>query len=81
MGNALSPFIANLFMADLETRLSRLKIFPRIWLRYVDDIFCIAKRNTIDRLLVIMNRRHATTKFTHETEEDNALCSLDTKTL
>jgi hypothetical protein len=79
MGNALSPFMANLFMADLETRLSKLKIFPRVWLRYVDDIFCIAKRNTIDRLLVIMNRRHATIKFTHEIEEDGALCFLDTK--
>jgi hypothetical protein len=79
MGNALSPFMANLLMADLETRLSKLKIFPRIWLRYVDDIFCITKRNTIDRLLVIMNHRHATIKFTHEIEEDGALCFLDTK--
>jgi hypothetical protein len=26
-----------------------------------------------------MNRRHATIKFTHEIEEDGALCFLDTK--
>jgi hypothetical protein len=67
-GNALSPFIANLFMADLETELSKLKIFSRIWIRYVDNVLCVAKRNTIDRLLIIMNRRHATIKFTHEIE-------------
>jgi hypothetical protein len=47
MGNALSPFLANIFMADLETRLSKLKIFPKIWTRYVNDIFCVMKKNTI----------------------------------
>jgi GIY-YIG catalytic domain len=77
MGNALSPFLANIFMADFEFKLSKLKIFPKIWIRYVDDIFCVMKRNTIDRLLVIMNRRHPTIKFTHEIEVDGTLCFLD----
>jgi hypothetical protein len=58
-------------------KMSKLKIFPKIWIRYVDDIFCVMKRNTIDRLLVIMNRRHSTIKFTHEIEENNSLCFLD----
>jgi hypothetical protein len=58
MENALSPFLANIFMADLKTLLSKLKIFRNIWIRYVDDIFCVMKKNTIDRMLVIMNRRH-----------------------
>jgi hypothetical protein len=76
MENTLSPFLANFFMADLETRLSKprskLKIFPKIWIRYVvvDDIFCVMKKNTIDRMLVIMNRRHNTIKFTHEVEHN-----------
>jgi hypothetical protein len=61
--------MANLFMADLETRLSKLEIFPRIWLKYVDEIFFITKKNKIDCLVVIMNRRHATIKFTHESEK------------
>jgi hypothetical protein len=77
MGNALSPFLANLFMAEFETKLSKLKIFPRIWIRYVDDIFCVMKTNTIERLLVIMNRRHNTIKFTYEIEQQNVLCFLD----
>jgi hypothetical protein len=74
MGNALSPFLANIFMADLETRLSKLKFFPKVWIRYVDDIFCVMKKNTIDRMLVIMDRRHNTIKFTHKVEDNETLC-------
>jgi hypothetical protein len=29
VGNALSPFLANVFMAEVEARLSKLKIFPK----------------------------------------------------
>jgi hypothetical protein len=58
MGNALSPFLANIFMADLETR---------VGIRYVYDIFCVMKKNTIDRMLVIM-------KFTHAVEDNETLC-------
>jgi hypothetical protein len=32
MENALSPFLANIFIADLEMRLSKLKIFPKLWI-------------------------------------------------
>jgi hypothetical protein len=42
---------------EFETKLSKLKFLPRIWIRYVDDIFCLMKTITIERLLVIMNRR------------------------
>jgi hypothetical protein len=70
MENALSQFLANIFMAELQTRLSKLKIFPKVWIRYVNDIFCIMKKNTIDRMLVIMMKRcHNTIKFTHEDNE------------
>jgi hypothetical protein len=30
MGNALSPLLANIFMADFESKLSKLKILPKI---------------------------------------------------
>jgi hypothetical protein len=76
---ALSPFLANIFMADLETQLSKLNIFPKVWIRYVKDIFCVMKKNTIDQMLVIMNRRHNTIKFTHEVEDNETLCFLDTQ--
>jgi hypothetical protein len=76
MGNALSPFLANIF---IEMRLSRLKIFPKVWIRYVDDIFCFMKKNTIDWMLVILNQRYNTIKFTHEVEDNETLCFLDTQ--
>jgi hypothetical protein len=51
--------------------------FPRIWIRYVDDIFCLMKRGSIERLLTIMNRRYNTIKFTYKVEDQNVLCFLD----
>ncbi|KAJ8941458.1 hypothetical protein NQ318_016898 [Aromia moschata] len=40
MGNSLSPFIANLFMSKFETEVKyKFEYFPRVWFRYVDDIF------------------------------------------
>jgi hypothetical protein len=78
IGNSLSPFLANLFMADFEVKLSKLKTFPHLWIRYVDDIFCVMKKNgAIGRLLTIMNKRHNTIKFTHEQDNANVLCFLD----
>jgi hypothetical protein len=53
MGNALSPFLANIFMADLESRLSKLKIFPKVGTcrRYM---LYAMKKNTIDRMLAFL---------------------------
>ncbi|KAJ8940133.1 hypothetical protein NQ318_000654 [Aromia moschata] len=40
MSNSLSPFIANLFMSKFETEVKdKFEYFPRVWFRYVDDIF------------------------------------------
>jgi hypothetical protein len=73
MRNTLSPFLMNIFMADLETLLSKLKIFPKVYgFDTFDDIFCFMKKNSIDRMLVIMNRRHNTIKFTHEVEDNES---------
>lgn len=41
MGNALSPFLANLFMSQFEMNLKEEKKIPRIWWRYVDDVFAV----------------------------------------
>jgi hypothetical protein len=51
-----------------------LSIFPKVWIRYVNDIFCVMKKNTVDR----MNQRHNTIKFTYEVEDNETLCFLDT---
>jgi hypothetical protein len=58
-------------MGEIEHH--RHEISQLIWIRYVDDIFCVMKKNTIDTLLVIMNLRHSTIKFTHEIENNGTL--------
>jgi hypothetical protein len=73
MDNALSPFLANIITPHMETQLSKLKIFLKVRIRYVDDIFCVMKKNTIDRMLENINRRHNTIKFTHEVEDKVSL--------
>ena len=44
MGSSLSPVIANMVMEDLEQQaLSTFHNSPSIWVRYVDDVYAIAK--------------------------------------
>jgi hypothetical protein len=63
MGNAFSPFIANLFMGFFEKNLKRRKIFPKTWVRYVDDVFAIVPKDKIDDLLAFWNCPHESTKI------------------
>jgi hypothetical protein len=58
MGNAFSPLIANLFMGFFEKNLKRRKIFPKTWVRYVDDVFAIVHKDKIDDLLAFWNCPH-----------------------
>ena len=81
MGNSLSPFLANLFMSRFEKDLeSSGEYFPRVWLRYVDDIFAIfdTKNCNIDDFINSLNNRFETIKFTYEKEEHGQLPFLDT---
>ncbi|CAF1073952.1 unnamed protein product [Rotaria magnacalcarata] len=42
MGSPLEPILADIFMTNLEKKLNRFsKNKPKVWYRYVDDIFCI----------------------------------------
>lgn len=77
MGNSLSPFLANLFMSNLESNLQKESDFPKIWLRYVDDIFAIIKKNDIDGMLHKLNNKHPKIHFTHEVEQDKCIPFLD----
>ena len=56
MGSPVSAVVANLYMEffediALETAPSR----PRLWKRYVDDIFCILRKGTVEGLLNHLN--------------------------
>jgi hypothetical protein len=67
---SLSPFIANVFMKTLETNLTSSPLFPRIWLRYVDDIFAVTKREKVNETLTWLNSQHPKIQFTFEIEEN-----------
>lgn len=42
MGDSLSPFLC-IYVNSLEGELAKNELFPRIWIRNVDDVFAIVK--------------------------------------
>lgn len=77
MGNPLSPLISECFMSALENKLDENGLLPRVWHRYVDDVFAVVKREKLDEILNILNSQMPTIKFTCEVEVDNKLPFLD----
>ena len=80
MGSPLSPVVSCLYMEFFETLLlPKVQNFnPIIWLRYVDDVFCLLEENTdIDKLLLQINSLRPSIQFTLERECDRILPFLD----
>ncbi|XP_058828559.1 uncharacterized protein LOC131688368 [Topomyia yanbarensis] len=77
MGNKLSPLLANVFLSDFEVALGTEKLFPRVWRRYVYDIFAVVKERYLTQTLDLLNSRHSTIKFTVEKEIEGKLPFLD----
>ncbi|KAJ8974279.1 hypothetical protein NQ317_012595 [Molorchus minor] len=80
MGNSLSPFIANLFMSRFETDIKEeFEYFPRIWIRYVDDIFAVfdTKVESVDSFISKLNSRFTSVNFTYEIKNNGQLPFLD----
>lgn len=77
MGNSLSSFVAEIFMANFEMGISKDHRFPRVWIRYIDDIFAIMNKRKVDSTLLWLNSLHSTINFTKEEERDNKLPFLD----
>lgn len=77
MGNPLSPFLSELFMANFESILKKKDLLPQRWWRYVDDVFSIIKKDYLPKILEAINSIHKDIKFTHEEEKDNKLPFLD----
>lgn len=80
MGSPISPVVANIWMEYFEHKaLATSPIKPKIWLRYVDDTFCIVDREDVNTFLSHLNGVHPRTKFTMEVEENGTLAFLDVK--
>ena len=72
MGTRCAPNYAIIFMAEIEEEFlkSQTKV-PRIWLRFIDDIFMVWNhtREELDKFTTDLNEFHPTIKFTMETSE------------
>lgn len=81
MGNPLSGFLANIFMSEFEVQAQRsIESFPRIWFRYVDDVFAVIKKDAdILSLVDDLNSLNVNINFTFEKEDNNELAFLDMK--
>lgn len=77
IGGALSPWLAEVFMSNMEMRMMRQIWAPRIYHRYVDDVFSVIKKGTTDTILQKLNEQHKNIKFTCENEIDKQLPFLD----
>ena len=79
MGSPLGPTIANFFLAETETLLlqQQLNSAPKVYFRYVDDIFAIFN-NEADSMEFLnrLNSQHKNLQFTIE-KSTNTLPFLD----
>lgn len=77
MGNPLSGFLSEIFLGKMEENLQAEGLLPRLWIRYVDDIFAILDNDEIEETLRELNKRHKMIQFTMEVEEAGRLPFLD----
>lgn len=77
IGNPLSPTMASLFMMHFENKIKTRSWFPRIYCRYVDDIYAIIKKKEVENVYMKLNEQFPEIKFTVETEIDGKLPFLD----
>ena len=80
MGTRVAPSYANLFMANLEEKLLNNYILkPKVWLRYIDDIFFIWEhgQHALEEWHTHLNSAHKQIKFTME-KSLNKINFLDT---
>ena len=80
MGAKMAASFADIFMAEIETRLiHQSETKPREWKRYVDDVFSHrdCDKKEVDRFIKRANYFHPTIKFTAEISE-NQITFLDT---
>lgn len=78
MGASVSVTAANLTMEWLENRaLASFSPSPRIFLRYVDDCFCVIERSALEAFTAHLNNQSTAIQFTVEMEANQRLPFLD----
>ena len=83
MGSKISPLIANCYVNIMEQQIIKDEIEKgniTAYCRYVDDVYCIIRKDQKDRILNLINNFDAQfLAFTHENMVDNSLAFLDTE--
>jgi len=78
MGSNLSPILASIILNNLlDKTFEKLKIKPKLVVKYVDDLLLVLPNRKINSVLNEMNNYHTNIKFTVEEEKDNKLPYLD----
>lgn len=81
MGNPLSPLLAEIFMDNIESIISKHPLFKKFiyWYRYVDDVLAcfIGTERQLDQFLEFINNIHNNIKFTIEKEINSSINFLD----
>ena len=80
MGNPLAPVLADLWLQKIEQKLNKFSTSkPIIWLRYVDEIYCLFSipKDKILEFLLRINKWHHNLHFIVEFESNNSLPFLD----
>lgn len=67
-------------MLHLENKIKSKRIFPRIYLRYVDDIFAVVKKEEVENVRSLLSSQFDSINFTFETETEGKLPFLDRMT-
>ena len=81
VGSPVSAVIANMVMEDVETRaLNAFISGPKLWKRYIDDIFVLLKQNKLTDLFNHINAVENSINFTMEKEKNDSVAFLDTTT-
>ena len=71
--------VANLSMEAIEElAINTSEVQPKVWKRYVDDSFCIIKRNAVNSFHTTLNSIDPHISFTIEEESDQQIAFLDT---
>ena len=78
MGSPLGPVLANIFMVELETSvIPNLSNKVKLWKRFADDTFCLARLAYMDNISLALNYFHKNIKFTFDIEKGNTIAFLD----
>ncbi|UYV82372.1 hypothetical protein LAZ67_21001853 [Cordylochernes scorpioides] len=73
MGSPLSSIVAEIVMVINQQQSSNIYV----WIRYIDDIFCITKKASVSHILKDLNSFHPDISFTYETETSLVLPFFD----